>query len=97
METGAVAMVAATNNIPFIAFRSLSDLAGAETNSTNQIDIFLNLATYNSITVLTNWLYYAYCDGYIEPFESTEADSIQLHSYSLFVIILSLFIAITRM
>ena len=67
METAAVAMVAETNNIPFIAFRSLSDLAGAqESGSSSVIDIFLDVAVKNSITVLTEFVYHSYCNGYVE-------------------------------
>jgi adenosylhomocysteine nucleosidase len=51
METAAVAQVAYANGVPFIAFRSLSDLAGGDTGA-NQIHTFLTLASENSATVV---------------------------------------------
>ena len=50
MESAAVAHVAYANNVPFIAVRSLSDLAGAE--GENQIEVFLSLAASNSAAVV---------------------------------------------
>jgi adenosylhomocysteine nucleosidase len=50
METAAVAHVAYANGVPFIAFRSLSDLAGGE--GENQIKTFFKLAADNSARVL---------------------------------------------
>ena len=47
METAAVAQLAYINQVPFIAFRSLSDLAGGG-SSANEIDAFLHLAADNS-------------------------------------------------
>eukprot|EP01084_Bolivina_argentea_P135615 238941_1 len=61
METGAVAMVAATNEIPFIAFRSVSDLAGGDGG--DDIAIFLSLAVENSITVLIDFIHAVYCQN----------------------------------
>lgn len=47
METAAVAHVAYVNSAPFIAFRSLSDLAGGDPAS-NQFPVFIRLAAENS-------------------------------------------------
>lgn len=46
METAAIAQVADVNSVPFLAFRALSDLAGAESGA-NQFEIFMNLAGGN--------------------------------------------------
>jgi adenosylhomocysteine nucleosidase len=51
METAAVAHVAYSNGVPFIAFRSLSDLAGGGTRP-NEIEIFMKTAADNSAKVL---------------------------------------------
>jgi adenosylhomocysteine nucleosidase len=51
METAAVAHVAYANGVPFIAFRSLSDLAGGGEGE-NQIKTFFKLAADNSARVL---------------------------------------------
>lgn len=50
METAAVAQVAYSNNIPFLGFRSLSDLAGGGEGE-NQIGTFFQLAADNSAAV----------------------------------------------
>jgi adenosylhomocysteine nucleosidase len=55
METAAVATVADANAVPFIAFRSLSDLAGGGEGA-NEIATFLNLASDNSATVVQRFL-----------------------------------------
>jgi adenosylhomocysteine nucleosidase len=55
METAAVALVAEQNHLPFIAFRSVSDLAGADPD-TNRINTFLGLAANNAAKVLTAFL-----------------------------------------
>ncbi len=55
METAAVAHVAYTNNVPFIAFRSLSDLAGGGPGE-NEMGIFFQLAANNSATVVLEFL-----------------------------------------
>jgi adenosylhomocysteine nucleosidase len=52
MESGAIAQVAYANEIPFIAFRSLSDLAGGDAHA-NQMWTFLNLAAINSAAAVT--------------------------------------------
>ncbi len=55
MESAAVAHVARTNGVPFIAIRSLSDLAGGGPGE-NEILTFLGLAATNSTRVLTAFL-----------------------------------------
>ncbi len=55
METAAVAHVAHVNNIPFIAFRSLSDLAGGG-HGENEINTFFQLASDNSAKVIIAFL-----------------------------------------
>ncbi len=56
METAAVAQVAAINAVRFLAFRSLSDLAGGGSGG-NQIRTFGRLAADNSATVLLRFLH----------------------------------------
>jgi adenosylhomocysteine nucleosidase len=51
MESAAVAHVAYANRVPFIAFRSLSDLAGGGEGE-NQLGTFLELAADNAATVV---------------------------------------------
>ena len=51
MESAAVAQVAYVNNVPFIAFRSLSDLAGGEADA-NRMDLFMTLAAENAAAVV---------------------------------------------
>ncbi len=55
MESAAVAQVAFRNEIPFIVFRSVSDLAGGDA-STNQMNTFMQLAADNSATVVTAFM-----------------------------------------
>jgi len=55
METSALAMVAYANGVPYIAFRSLSDLAGGGKGE-NEIDTFFKLAADNSAKVLLAFL-----------------------------------------
>ena len=55
METAAVAMVAHSNGVPFIAFRSLSDLAGGGQGE-NEIGTFFRIAADNSARVLLAFL-----------------------------------------
>jgi len=55
MESAAVAMVAYANGVPFIAFRSLSDLAGGS-HGVNQIRTFFQLASDNSAAVVQRFL-----------------------------------------
>ncbi len=51
MESAALAHVAYANNRPFIAIRSLADLAGGGEGK-NQIDIFFRLAAGNAVAVV---------------------------------------------
>jgi adenosylhomocysteine nucleosidase len=55
METAATAMVAYSNGVPFIAFRSLSDLAGGG-GVENEMGTFLSIAADNSAKVLLAFL-----------------------------------------
>ncbi|HVZ42741.1 MAG TPA: 5'-methylthioadenosine/S-adenosylhomocysteine nucleosidase [Ramlibacter sp.] len=55
MESAAVAHVAYSNGVPFIAFRSLSDLAGGGEGE-NQIKTFFRVAADNSARVLLAFL-----------------------------------------
>ncbi|MGB6104414.1 MAG: 5'-methylthioadenosine/S-adenosylhomocysteine nucleosidase [Pusillimonas sp.] len=55
MESAACAMVAYTNDVPFIAFRSLSDLAGGGEGA-NEMHTFMNIAANNSAKVLLAFL-----------------------------------------
>lgn len=56
METAAVATVAYVNDVPFIGFRSLSDLAGGGAGK-NELSIFFRLAAENSAKVVTAYLH----------------------------------------
>lgn len=55
MESAAVAHVAYANEVPFIAFRSLSDLAGGGGHE-NELPTFFGLAAQNAATVVTQFL-----------------------------------------
>lgn len=55
MESAAVALVTAQNNIPFIAFRSVSDLAGADPDE-NRMQAFMDVSTGNAARVVTAFL-----------------------------------------
>jgi adenosylhomocysteine nucleosidase len=55
MESAAVAHVAYANQTPFIAFRSLSDLAGGGEGE-NEIGTFFQLASNNSAAVVKAFL-----------------------------------------
>ncbi|QHJ01392.1 phosphorylase [Xylophilus rhododendri] len=55
METAATAQVAASNGVPFIAFRSLSDLAGGGEGE-NEMTVFIAIAAENSARVVTAFL-----------------------------------------
>lgn len=55
METAAVAMVAHQNRVPYIAFRSLSDLAGGGTGK-NEVPVFGRLAADNSAALVIAYL-----------------------------------------
>jgi adenosylhomocysteine nucleosidase len=55
METAAIAHVAYANDVPFIGFRSLSDLAGGGAGE-NEIRTFMGLAAENAAAVLTAFI-----------------------------------------
>lgn len=55
MESAAVAQVAYVNHVPFIAFRSLSDLAGGGAGQ-NELLTFFQLAANNSATLVVEFL-----------------------------------------
>ena len=55
METAAVALVAYQNRVPYIAFRSLSDLAGGGAGN-NEVRTFGSLAADNSTAVVIAYL-----------------------------------------
>lgn len=55
MESAATAHVAYTNGVPFIAFRSLSDLAGGG-DGENELGTFFTLASANSAKVVVAFL-----------------------------------------
>ena len=55
MESAACAMVAQVNKVPFLAFRSVSDLAGGGPDA-NEMPTFLNIAAENSARVLMAFL-----------------------------------------
>jgi adenosylhomocysteine nucleosidase len=55
METASVAQVAASHHVPYLAFRSLSDLAGGGPGE-NEIGVFFQLAADNSAKVLLAFL-----------------------------------------
>ena len=55
METASTAMVAYSNAVPFIAFRSLSDLAGGGPGA-NEADIFDKIAADNAANVVLAFL-----------------------------------------
>lgn len=55
MESAAVAQVAWANQVPFIAFRSLSDLAGGGEGE-NEMGVFMSLAAENSALLVRRFL-----------------------------------------
>ena len=55
MESAACAMVAQANQVPFLAFRSVSDLAGGGPGA-NEMNVFLHIAAENSARVLMAFL-----------------------------------------
>jgi adenosylhomocysteine nucleosidase len=55
MESAAIATVAYANAVPFIAFRSLSDLAGGASGP-NEMRVFFQLASDNSASIVQRFL-----------------------------------------
>jgi len=58
MESAAVAQVCTANGVPFIVFRSASDLAGGSTSETAsaQLDMFYEVAAFNSATLVVRFI-----------------------------------------
>ncbi|XP_057447169.1 bark storage protein A [Lotus japonicus] len=56
MESAAVALVCLQQKTPFIAFRSLSDLAGGGSALSNEADVFSSLASQNAVDVLIKFI-----------------------------------------
>lgn len=56
MESAAVGHVAYVNHVPFIVFRSLSDLAGGGSESENEISTFMQLAVKNSSKIVIEYV-----------------------------------------
>eukprot|EP00253_Pinus_taeda_P014019 PITA_14019 len=56
MESAAVALVCLQQRLPFIAIRSISDLAGVETSYSNQAAVFARLASQNAATVVIEFV-----------------------------------------
>ncbi|XWS17291.1 hypothetical protein CRYUN_Cryun33cG0054700 [Craigia yunnanensis] len=56
METAAVALVCHQQKMPFIAFRSLSDLAGGGSALSNEAAVFATLAAQNAVDVLLGFI-----------------------------------------
>lgn len=56
MESAAVALVCLQQKTPFIAFRSLSDLAGGGSALSNEADVFASLASQNAVDVLIKFI-----------------------------------------
>jgi adenosylhomocysteine nucleosidase len=55
METAAVAAVAFVNTVPFIGFRSLSDLAGGSAGD-NGMETFMGLGSASAAAALEGFL-----------------------------------------
>ncbi|MBJ3775807.1 5'-methylthioadenosine/S-adenosylhomocysteine nucleosidase [Acuticoccus mangrovi] len=73
MESAAVAQVAFANGVPFIAFRSLSDLAGGGEGS-NELPIFFAIAAENSATLVAEFLHASSEDGEVTPLSDKTSD-----------------------
>ncbi|KAK3140440.1 hypothetical protein QOZ80_5AG0401010 [Eleusine coracana subsp. coracana] len=56
METAAVALVALQQGTPFIAIRSLSDLAGGGSAESNEAGVFAPLAAQNAVLVVVEFM-----------------------------------------
>ncbi|KAL5768810.1 hypothetical protein ACOSP7_015354 [Xanthoceras sorbifolium] len=56
MESAAIALVCHQQNMPFIVFRSLSDLAGGGSSVSNEAAIFSSLAAQNAVDVLLKFI-----------------------------------------
>lgn len=56
MESAAVALVCLEQGLPFIAIRSLSDLAGGGSSESNQAAVFAGLASQNAVTAVIQFI-----------------------------------------
>eukprot|EP00253_Pinus_taeda_P027406 PITA_27406 len=56
MESAAVALVCLQQRLPFIAIRSLSDLAGGGTSERNEAAVFSGLASQNAVTAVIHFI-----------------------------------------
>jgi nucleoside phosphorylase len=56
MESAAVALVVAQQGAPFIAIRSLSDLAGGGSAESNEAGVFAALAAQNAVAVAVKFI-----------------------------------------
>ncbi|KAJ0989243.1 hypothetical protein J5N97_007599 [Dioscorea zingiberensis] len=56
METAAVALVSLQQRTPFIAFRSLSDLAGGGSALSNEASVYASLAAQNAVTAAIQFI-----------------------------------------
>lgn len=56
MESAAVALVCRQHKMPFITFRSMSDLAGGGSALSNEADTYSPLAATNSVDVLVAFI-----------------------------------------
>ncbi|TXG61412.1 hypothetical protein EZV62_012775 [Acer yangbiense] len=56
MESAAIALVCHQQKMPFIVIRSLSDLAGGGSSTSNEADIFSSLAAQNAVDVLLKFI-----------------------------------------
>ncbi|KAF6164447.1 hypothetical protein GIB67_025273, partial [Kingdonia uniflora] len=56
MESASVALICLQQRVPFIAIRALSDLAGGGSAESNEANIFISLATNNSVTVVIEFI-----------------------------------------
>lgn len=56
METAGIALVALQQGTPFIAFRSLSDLAGGGSAESNEAGVFAPLASQNAVLVAVEFI-----------------------------------------
>lgn len=56
MESAAVALICLEQEVPFIAIRALSDLAGGGSSKSNEASIFGSLAAQNAVSVVTKFI-----------------------------------------
>ncbi|KAL3942807.1 MAG: hypothetical protein SGARI_000141 [Bacillariaceae sp.] len=84
MESAAVAHIAYQHDVPFLFFRSLSDLAGGEADG-NVLSTFFTIAAENAFTVLSAFIAELYPDVASEVDEDdTEAPTMAGTSSSAF-------------